>query len=81
VAVSGSWWNPTTLRQVSYRALCQNIALLAARRGGDAASEFQKILNRWGIVLDGPIGALARPQMGALAIHGERVGPKTPVAR
>jgi Tfp pilus assembly protein PilF len=34
-------------------------AYLAARQGGEAASEFQKILDHRGIVVNEPIGALA----------------------
>ena len=32
---------------------------LAAHQGGEAAAEFQKILDHRGIVVNGPIGALA----------------------
>jgi len=39
-------------------------AYLAARRGAEAAAEFQKILDHRGIVVSDPIGALARLQLG-----------------
>jgi eukaryotic-like serine/threonine-protein kinase len=38
-------------------------AYLTARRGQDAATEFQKILGRPGAAFDGPIGVLARVQI------------------
>jgi tetratricopeptide (TPR) repeat protein len=60
----------TTLEPAYFRG----VAFLAAHRGGDAASEFQKILDHRGIVLNSPIGALARLQMGrALAMQGDIV--------
>jgi eukaryotic-like serine/threonine-protein kinase len=39
-------------------------AYLAARRGSQAAAEFQKILDHRGIVLNEPIGALAHLGLG-----------------
>jgi DNA-binding winged helix-turn-helix (wHTH) protein/tetratricopeptide (TPR) repeat protein len=39
-------------------------AYLAARRGGEAAAEFQKILNHQGIIISDPIGALAHLGLG-----------------
>jgi hypothetical protein len=39
-------------------------AYLAAHQGGEAADEFQKILDHRGIVLNEPIGALAHLQLG-----------------
>ena len=39
-------------------------AYLAARRGGEAAAEFQKILNHRGLILNQPIGALAHLGLG-----------------
>src|SRR5262249_24444928 len=42
-------------------------------RGGEAAAEFQKVLDHRGIVLADPIGAVARLQLGrALASLGEK---------
>jgi DNA-binding winged helix-turn-helix (wHTH) protein/tetratricopeptide (TPR) repeat protein len=47
-------------------------AYLAARKGSEAASEFQKILDHRGIVLNEPIGALAHLQLGrAYAMQGD----------
>jgi DNA-binding winged helix-turn-helix (wHTH) protein/tetratricopeptide (TPR) repeat protein len=47
-------------------------AYLAARRGPEAAVEFQKILDHRGVVLMAPIGALAPLGMGrAYALQGE----------
>jgi tetratricopeptide (TPR) repeat protein len=48
-------------------------AYLAARRGGEAAAEFQKILDHRGIVGSEPIGALAHLQIGrAYAVQGDK---------
>ena len=47
-------------------------AYLMARRGADAAAEFQKILSHPGIVLNSPIDALARLQIArAYALQGD----------
>jgi cytochrome c-type biogenesis protein CcmH/NrfG len=47
-------------------------AYLAAHQGGEAAAEFQKILDHRGIVLNEPIGALAHLQLGrAYAMQGD----------
>ena len=47
---------------------------LAARRGGEAAAEFKKILDHRGIVLNESIGALAHLQLGrAFAVSGDKV--------
>lgn len=47
-------------------------AYLVARRGQDAATEFQKILGRPGAAFDGPIGVLARVQIArAYAMSGD----------
>ena len=49
---------------------------LAAHQGGEAAAEFQKILDHQGIVVNEPIGALAHLQLGrayaleAQSLHG-----------
>ena len=48
-------------------------AFLASRHGKEAAAEFQKILDHRGIVLNSPIGALARLQLGrAFTIEGRK---------
>ena len=45
---------------------------LGAHRGAEAAAEFQKILDHRGVVINDPIGALARLQLGrAWALSGE----------
>jgi eukaryotic-like serine/threonine-protein kinase len=47
-------------------------AYLAARRGGEAAAEFQKILDHRGLVLNQPIGALAHLGLGhAYVLQGD----------
>jgi hypothetical protein len=47
-------------------------AYLMARRGSEAAAEFQKILEHRGIVLNSPIGALAHLEIArAFAMQGE----------
>src|SRR4030095_9220382 len=56
-----------------YPAYVRGLAYLEARRGGEAAAEFQKVLDHRGIVLADPIGALAHLQLGrALGLLGER---------
>jgi tetratricopeptide (TPR) repeat protein len=52
-------------------------AYLAAHRGNEAATEFQKILDHRGIVVNGPIGALAHLQIGrAFAMQGDTAKAK-----
>ncbi len=54
-----------------------DLARLAAHQGKEAAAEFQKILDHRGIVLNGPIGALARLQLGsAYALQGDTTKAK-----
>jgi len=53
-------------------------AYLAARRGAEAAGEFQKILDHRGIVVSDPIGALAHLQLGrAFAVSGDKIKAKS----
>jgi eukaryotic-like serine/threonine-protein kinase len=53
-------------------------AYLAVHQGREAAVEFQKILDHRGIVLNQPIGALARLQIGrAYAMAGDTLKAKT----
>jgi predicted Zn-dependent protease len=60
-----------------YPVYARGEAYLAAHKGGEAAVEFQKILDHRGIVLNEPIGALAHLQLGrAYALQGD-----TPKAR
>jgi tetratricopeptide (TPR) repeat protein len=48
-------------------------AYLAAGQGREAAAEFEKILDRRGIVVSDPIGALAHLQLGrAYALAGDK---------
>lgn len=50
---------------------------LAAHDGREGAAEFQKILDRRGIVLNEPIGALAHLQIGtACALQGDTATAK-----
>jgi eukaryotic-like serine/threonine-protein kinase len=52
-------------------------AYLAARQGGEAAAEFQKILDHPGVVLNQPIGALAHLGLGrAYALKGDTARAK-----
>jgi serine/threonine protein kinase len=66
----------TTFTVVTWTALypvfVRGEASLAARQGGEAAVEFQKILDHRGIVLNEPIGALAHLGLAhAYAIQGD----------
>lgn len=55
-----------------YPVYVRGEAYLAAHRGGEAAAEFQKILDHRGIVLNEPIGALAHLQLSrAYAMSGD----------
>ncbi len=55
-----------------YPVYVRGEAYLAAHQGGKAAAEFQEIFDHRGIVVDEPIGALARLQLGrAYAMEGE----------
>jgi eukaryotic-like serine/threonine-protein kinase len=52
-------------------------AYLASRQGGKAVAEFQKILDHRGLVLNRPIGALARLGLGrAYVLEGDTVKAK-----
>jgi predicted Zn-dependent protease len=55
-----------------YPAYVRGEAYLAANRGTEAAAEFQKIIDIPGVVINEPIGALARLQIGrAYAMQGD----------
>ena len=55
-----------------YPVYVRGEAYLAARKGREAAAEFQKILDHRGVVVNQPIGALAHLQIGrANAMQGE----------
>jgi eukaryotic-like serine/threonine-protein kinase len=47
-----------------YPVYARGLAYLATRQGAAAATEFQKILDRRGVVVSDPVGALARYQLG-----------------
>jgi eukaryotic-like serine/threonine-protein kinase len=56
-----------------YPVYMRGEAYVAARRGAEAAAEFQKILDHRGIVVSDPVGALARLQLGrALVLSGDK---------
>ncbi len=55
-----------------FPAFLRGEAYLAARQGGKAAAEFQKIVDHRGLVLNRPIGALAHLGLGrAYALQGD----------
>ncbi len=55
-----------------YPAFVRGEAYLAAHQGREAAAEYRKILDHPGIVLNGPIGALAHLQLGrAYSMQGD----------
>jgi len=60
-----------------YPVFARGEAHLAAHQGSEAAAEFQKILDHRAIVLNEPIGALARLQIGrAYAMQGDTAKAK-----
>jgi tetratricopeptide (TPR) repeat protein len=60
-----------------HSAYVRGEALVAAHRYGEAAAEFQKILDHRGIVGSDPIGALAHVQLGrAFALSGDTIKAK-----
>jgi predicted Zn-dependent protease len=61
----------------TYPVYVRGETYLAAHRGGEAAAEFQKILDHRGIVLNEPIGALAHLQLGrAYTMSGDTAKAK-----
>jgi len=57
-----------------YPVYVRGQAYLLLQRGGEAAVEFQKILDHRGIMLNQPIGALAHLQIGrAFAMQGDSI--------
>src|SRR5258705_3860428 len=61
-----------------YSAYVRGAAYLAAQQPGEAATEFQKILDHRGLMLGDPMGAVARLQLGrALALSGDTLKAKT----
>src|SRR5271156_1089322 len=60
-----------------YPVYVRGEAYLATHQGGEAAAEFQKILDHRGVVLNEPIGALAQLQIGAAyAMQGDALKAK-----
>jgi len=60
-----------------YPVYVRGEAYLATHQGSEAATEFQKILDHRGIVLNEPIGALAHLQIGrAYAMQGDTAKAK-----
>ena len=58
--------------------LCPGEAYLAARKGNEAAAEFQKIYDHRGIVVNSPIGVLAHLGLArAYALSGEKTKAKS----
>jgi predicted Zn-dependent protease len=63
---------PYELGDELYPAYFRGLAYIAAHRGSEAASEFQKILDHRGIVWNAPIGALTHLQIGrAYVLQGD----------
>ena len=61
-----------------YSIYVRGEAYLAARKGVEAAVEFQKILTHPGVIVSDPVGALARLQLGrALALSGDERKART----
>jgi len=61
-----------------YPVYVRGQAYMAAHQGKDAAAEFQKILDHRGIVVNSPIGALARLGLArAYAMQGDTAKAKT----
>ena len=57
-----------------YPAYVRGLNYLAANEGREAAAEFQKILDRRGIVVSDPIGVLSQLQLGrAYALSGDKI--------
>jgi serine/threonine protein kinase/tetratricopeptide (TPR) repeat protein len=60
-----------------YPVYVRGEAYLTAHQGSQAAAEFQKILDHRGIVLNGPVGAVARLEIGrAYAMQGDTAKAK-----
>src|SRR5208283_3864445 len=61
-----------------YPVYVRGEAYLAEGPGSEAAAEFQKILDRRGIVVSDPIGALAHLQLGrALTLSGDKANARS----
>ena len=68
----GSDQLPLTIGVAMYPVFVRGEAYLAAHQGGEAAAEFQKILDHRGIVLNEPIGALAHLGLGRAYAYARR---------
>jgi eukaryotic-like serine/threonine-protein kinase len=63
---------------VLYPVYARGQVYLAANQGAKAATEFQKIVDHPGLILNDPVGAVARLQLGrALAMSGDRAKAKS----
>ena len=61
-----------------YPVYVRGLAYLAAHRGGQAAVEFQRILDHRGVVISDPMGALARLEIArAFALAGDAIKAKS----
>jgi eukaryotic-like serine/threonine-protein kinase len=61
-----------TVNFALYPVYFRGVVYLAAKQGGAAASEFQKIIDHPGLVVNEPIGALSHLQLGrAYALSGD----------
>jgi serine/threonine protein kinase/tetratricopeptide (TPR) repeat protein len=69
--------NGTTISMALYPVYVRAEALRMAKQGKEAAAEYQKILDHRGVVLNGPLGALAHLGLGrAHALAGETAKAK-----
>jgi DNA-binding winged helix-turn-helix (wHTH) protein/tetratricopeptide (TPR) repeat protein len=56
-----------------YPSYVRGLGYLAAHRGSEAAAEFRKVVDHPGVVVNDPVGALARLQLGrAYALTGDK---------
>jgi len=63
-----------------YPVYVRGEAYLAARKGREAAVEFQKILDHPGVVVNQPIGALAAfKSLGLTLCRAKPIRPKRPI--
>jgi tetratricopeptide (TPR) repeat protein len=73
--------NRNVLFGALYPVYVRGEAYLAAKKGQEAAAEFQKILDHRGIVVSDPIGALAHLQLArAYVLSGDNVKARTSYA-
>lgn len=64
---------PMDATMALYPVYVDGLAYLTKKNGSEAAAEFQKIIDHRGIVINGPIGALAHLQLGrAYALSGDK---------